>query len=92
MRKDQKCDPDFYRVSHSLGFDEETVTREELLAWHKIWEPRGSGNLLAGRLGCTIIHLIVKYRDLPPFTQEEIAAYSPVVAREFLVSIGKLKD
>ena len=69
---DLRCDPKSYPPIDILGVDANTVTREELIRLHNYWEPRGSGNLFAGKIACMAIHLIVQLRGFAPLTYEEI--------------------
>lgn len=69
---DMKCDPKDYLPNDVLGIDVETVSRDELIELHNVFEPRGSGNLYAGRIACMAIHLIVQLRGFAPLTYEEI--------------------
>lgn len=69
---DLKCDPRNYLPIDILGVDAQTVTREELIKLHNYWEPRGSGNLFAGKIACMAIHLIAQLRGFEPLTYEEI--------------------
>lgn len=91
QKPDPKCDPATYTTVNTFGFDSDTVTRQELLAWHKIYEPRGSGDYRMGYFACTLIHTIAKARGFVPFTYEEINEYTHLDARTYLEGLGKLE-
>lgn len=83
-KPDPICDPGNYTTMHYFGFDTETVSREEVLAHIKQWEPRGSGNHMACHLALIALHLVAKLRNFEPFTQDEIEKTDLLEARALL--------